>query len=1714
MPDSPTTSTASELLYFNGINGATGDYIQAPLNKAEVARLALSEVIDPKQLQELKFKNRQSKEATFAVVEGIDPTRLDQAGWGVVFAADTPGSPFPAPALKEALQELLDHRRGQATKVNAKFYKEFIGKDAFRPNESKQEFLARQGVGPGPADPAKGVPYYLLIVGSPEAIPFRIQYQLDVQYAVGRIWFDTLEEYRNYAHSVVSTETGKVRLARKATFFGVRNPGDPSTQLSAAELVEPLGKALTPASTDTAAWQIQTAIGEGQATKARLARLLGGDETPALLFTASHGMGFPLGDPRQLPHQGALLCQDWPGRAAWHQPIPTDHYFAADDVGDGANLAGLIAFHFACYGAGTPNRNDFAHTPAAIPDFSTPKPIVARLPRRLLGHPKGGALAIVGHVDRAWGCSFTWPGAGRQLQCFQDALKRLMNGQPVGAAMENFNLRYAELSSDLSVEIEDVKFGKLADEDALAGMWTANNDARSYIILGDPAVRLSLATDAAPPTAREIAVIRPSSPAPEPDSSSAPFTAPASPDGAPALGIPVTETEKRYRERQDARESVAYSPGVHPILQRNSQERLRKRLRELGVPAADIQAMMSGGSFAVLPKPGAPLESPQLLLERIIGRNDLIGAEFLDRGARAAQAVARITIRSPGGRKIGYGTGSLIAPLLLLTNNHVLNTLENAAASTIEFNVQDGSDGTPLKPELFALAPQDFFFTDPVLDFTVVAVGQSSNGTSPLTGFGFNKARPDDDPVLVEEYVNIIQHPNGQPKQLALRDNQVVDLLADFLHYRADTQPGSSGAPVFNDQWQVVALHHSGVPKRNSQNEILARNGEVWRAEMGEDQIDWIANEGVRLSRILQHIKDLTMSNDTQRRLRDSLFESTAPAPVHPAERSSVAVPTGVPAAPSAPDSAKPQGSAAPSPTGTVGIAGADGSVTLTIPLQISVRLGGLGSGTQVLSGPVSAPAQPAEAAFQEAVVIDKDYDSREGFDTEFMGRGALAVPLPTLSAAQKKDAVVVEGLEGDDAHELKYHHYSVVFNTKRRLAFFTAVNIDGRISRKPKRDPDKWFFDPRVPQAQQIANDFYKGSVFDRGHLVRRLDPAWGRTETVAKVANDDTFHFTNCSPQHKKFNEGKNLWAGLEDFLLNRATDKSKLLIVFTGPVFTKNDPHFRDVQIPKQFWKVAVMVRPNGKLAALGFVVDQSDLIAPVVEEAAIDVARTFQVPIRKLEAMTGLDFGQLRTLEADSVDGFGLEAAAVPLESYDDIMIPEGEDSEPAREGAVSFAVAESATEAPSDGYYFVAYDETGNERSDVTGGSVSARVEAAIREGTATDVILFSHGWLNDAVSAKASYAKWIESMRSVPDDLTAMRQARSGFEPLLVGLHWPSQPWGDEQLNDNPSFAIDEAGPADRLVNSFASRLGGGAGVREPLEQVIRLALDAGEPTKMPKPLVDAYEKLNAALGLKYLGVGAAPGSESEVFDPQAIYQEALAQSAATVSFSLINRDTLLDPLRTLSFWKMKDRARVIGEGAVHQLLTKLLLATGDRQVRFHLIGHSFGCILTSAGIAGPPNGPGLPRPVDSLVLLQGALSLWAYCSSIGVAKGQPGYFNRMIAAGKVRGPLVTTQSRYDTAVGSWYPKGAQIARQVAFAIDEFPKYGGVGAFGIQGPGVAIENLPMLPANGTYTFRAGQVHNLEGSAYIRKSLSFVSGAHSDICHPEVAHAIWSAWKGT
>ena len=189
--------------------------------------------------------------------------------------------------------------------------------------------------------------------------------------------------------------------------FGPRNPGDRATQLSAGQLVAPLGREITPPDGPP-----RVILGEEAGKATLLELLLGGPAAPGLLFTASHGVAYPSADPRQRALQGALLCQDWPGPLLWNRPLLDDFAVTAADIPDDAATGPAVVFAFACYGAGTPSADDYAHLLGTPPENPPEVPFVARLPQRLIGHPHGRTLAFIGHVERALDCSFVSPSAG------------------------------------------------------------------------------------------------------------------------------------------------------------------------------------------------------------------------------------------------------------------------------------------------------------------------------------------------------------------------------------------------------------------------------------------------------------------------------------------------------------------------------------------------------------------------------------------------------------------------------------------------------------------------------------------------------------------------------------------------------------------------------------------------------------------------------------------------------------------------------------------------------------------------------------------------------------------------------------------------------------------------------------------------------------------------------------------------------------------------------------------------------------------------------------------------------------------------------------------------------------------------------------------------------------------------------------------------------
>ena len=465
-------------MYFNGIDGQTGDYAFPSIEVKELARCIRGEPRDRNGFFLARLLKEFFDKIKLSPIEGVKPGDLQQTGWGVVFPENRMAE------LKGALKPLLDHRREQVGSL----YREMT----VATNEACYDFLYRGGTTMLPIDPEK-MPYYLLLVGGPEEIPYEFQFNLDLQHAVGRIYFDTLEEYTNYAHNVIRAES-QTSLPKppQAAFFGPRHDGDVPTDLSCRHLVEGLAAAMGGAF----GGQLKTSTyARDWASKITLKRLLGGDLTPQLLFTATHCHLLAHDHPQQSYDHGALLCAEWPGPSQWRKrSVPPEFFFAGRDVAPDADLTGLIAFIFGCCSGGSPRYSHFPHEPGTPSKTLAQKPFVSRLPMRLLAAPKGCA-AVVAHVDSAYLWSFTDWQEREQTQLYRQCLLRLLKGLPLGWAVESFHHAYA----NRRLQYEEVRQKEIdypgsykRDDLRLAHLWFSVNDLRNFLILGDPAVSLGL----------------------------------------------------------------------------------------------------------------------------------------------------------------------------------------------------------------------------------------------------------------------------------------------------------------------------------------------------------------------------------------------------------------------------------------------------------------------------------------------------------------------------------------------------------------------------------------------------------------------------------------------------------------------------------------------------------------------------------------------------------------------------------------------------------------------------------------------------------------------------------------------------------------------------------------------------------------------------------------------------------------------------------------------------------------------------------------------------------------------------------------------------------------------------------------------------------------------------------------------------------------------
>jgi len=288
-----------------------------------------------------------------------------------------------------------------------------------------------------------------------------------------------------------------------------------------------------------------------------------------------------------------------------------------------------------------------------------------------------------------------------------------------------------------------------------------------------------------------------------------------------------------------------------------------------------------------------------------------------------------------------------------------------------------------------------------------------------------------------------------------------------------------------------------------------------------------------------------------------------------------------------------------------------------------------------------AAEAQLRQMAVKKGRVVDingehrinvgndwyRPYVNRNGYDENFLGE---RLDLPTLGPGIKDKAA--PRIDDPGKNELEYTNFSIVMNKERRMPFYTAVNIDGGQIKEVERS-GKWLFDPRISREHQLGNHAYKRNDWDRGHMVRRRDAAWGSN---AEQASTDTFVYTNAALQHENLNQDE--WLDLENRVLDRADAEDRKMTVLTGPVFRDDDPSFDNggklenpTKIPQDFWKVVAWKDPEKGLQSEAFVMSQKNDIAgtgnPDEELTTEAQFNMYRVPLSQLEEMTQMDFGKL-------------------------------------------------------------------------------------------------------------------------------------------------------------------------------------------------------------------------------------------------------------------------------------------------------------------------------------------------------------------------------------------------------------------------------------------------------------------------------------------------------
>jgi endonuclease G len=617
--------------------------------------------------------------------------------------------------------------------------------------------------------------------------------------------------------------------------------------------------------------------------------------------------------------------------------------------------------------------------------------------------------------------------------------------------------------------------------------------------------------------------------------------------------------------------------------------------------------------------------------ERLVGpTNDLKDFAPYELARKKGKPVCRIHEIVPGVQPSGFGTGFLIAQNLLLTNYHVFPSKQHSENCAANFLHEKDSSGRILEGIRFKLRPDIFFYNYEDLDFAIVFVESNPiEGNGLLNDLGVLNLIETKGKIIEGRPISIIQYPLGGHKRYAYENNFVtaIEDKIGVIQYTTDTLPASSGSPAFNTSWEVVALHYTSIPCIVD-GKWRTRTGEIWdRETMSEEDVFWIGNAGKSVSKIISYLRTLKLSTVHQKYI-DQIVKNSADPVNQNESNDGVVFPQNM----------------QNNYQNPINNAMEKINLNFTGPVNIYIN--------QTAPQPAPMPNlnsnEVVDELLQEKPIrFDEDYDNREGYNEDFLDD--FKVPIPIV--IQTRQSELFKKFGTNEPYILKYYHYSLVMNKERRMLMWAASNVnystsvrDGRSRKSLGEDSKAWRTDPRIPEKYQIqAAEFYDpATLVDKGHMVRRDDNVWydGADALKIEYSNSDTFHWTNCTPQHEEFNRDmfgvKGLWGILENEIkkqLNDENDANKdynqKACVLSGPVLDKNDPSAYGIQYPYKFWKVfAINSVSKGKLV-YGFILSQENKVLELgLEKEGLPrfnaTVKKLQASLTEIEELAGIKF----------------------------------------------------------------------------------------------------------------------------------------------------------------------------------------------------------------------------------------------------------------------------------------------------------------------------------------------------------------------------------------------------------------------------------------------------------------------------------------------------------